>query len=258
MRSAIAIRPTSFVPAVARAVPVAKPDNVVRLNNSCTQCGVRSMCLPCRPSAEGESSFEEFAYARRRVRRGQKLFRSGEPFSALYAIRAGSFKTRVAHEVGRDRLAGFHMPGELLGMDGIARDVHAVDAIALEDSDVCVIPYATLLQPGFQRELQRAMSRELIRNQGVLMLLGSMTAEERLAAFLVNFSERLAKRGFSGREFHLRMTRGEIGSYLGLTLETVSRLFSRFQADGLITVDLKHVTILKSDELKALGSGQLA
>jgi CRP/FNR family transcriptional regulator len=128
-------------------------------------------------------------------------------------------------------------------MDGIGTDLHVADTIALEDSEVCVIPYARLEQPQFQRSLHKVMSRELVRDQGVMMLLGTMRAEERLAAFLLNLSQRFLARGYSQSEFHLRMTRDEIGSYLGLSLETVSRLFSRFQADGLITVQQKHVRI---------------
>jgi len=144
------------------------------------------------------------------------------------------------------------MAGEVLGMDGIGTGVHAADAIALEDSEVCVLPYAHLEEPRFQRQLHKVMSRELVRDQGVMMLLGTMRAEERLAAFLLNLSQRFVARGFSSSEFHLRMTREEIGSYLGLSLETVSRLFSRFQDDGLISVQQKHVCILDVPGLRAV------
>jgi CRP/FNR family transcriptional regulator len=135
------------------------------------------------------------------------------------------------------------MAGEVLGMDGIAAGTHTSDVTALEDSEVCVIPYQRLEQPDIQRQVQKVMSRELVRDHGVMLLLGTMRAEERLAAFLLNLSQRFTARGYSPSEFHLRMTRDEIGSYLGLSLETVSRLFSRFQDEGFIEVHQKHVKI---------------
>jgi len=158
----------------------------------------------------------------------------------------------VLLEDGRDQVTSFHMAGELIGLDGIATDRHTVDVISLEDSEVCVIPYTYLESPQMQRQLQKAMSREIVREQGVMMLLGSMKAEERLATFLLNLSQRFVARGYSPSEFHLRMTRDEIGSYLGLSLETVSRLFSRFQNDGLITVQMKHICILDVAGMRAI------
>ena len=149
------------------------------------------------------------------------------------------------------------MTGELLGLDGIGTEQHTVDAVALEDSEVCMIPYGRLeslsgAMPSLRSHFHKVMSREIVRENGVMMLLGTMRAEERLAAFLLNLSQRMHSRGYAALEFHLRMTREEIGSYLGMKLETVSRLFSRFQADGLIEVDQKHVRIKDIDGLKAL------
>ena len=167
-------------------------------------------------------------------------------------MRSGFFKSSVVLEDGRDQVTGFHMAGEILGMDGIGTERHACDTTALEDSEVCVIPYTRLDEPALQRQLHKVMSREIVRDHGVMMLLGTMRAEERLAAFLLNLSQRFVARGFSPSEFHLRMTREEIGSYLGLTLETVSRLFSRFQEDGLITVQQKHICILDIPGLKSV------
>ncbi len=183
-------------------------------------------------------------YATKRVRRGENLYRAGGTFDSLYAVRSGFFKSSVVLEDGRDQVTGFHMAGEILGMEGIGTETHNADVTALEDSEVCIIPYELLVEPRMQRQLQKVMSRELVRDQGLMMLLGTMRAEERLAAFLLNLSQRFVARGFSSHEFHLRMTRDEIGSYLGLSLETVSRLFSRFQVDDLITVQQKHIRIL--------------
>jgi len=155
-------------------------------------------------------------------------------------------------------VTGFHMAGEVLGLDGIGTDAHASDVTALEDSEVCVIPYGRLEQPELQRQVQKVMSRELVRDHGVMLLLGTMRAEERLAAFLLNLSQRFTARGYSPSEFHLRMTREEIGSYLGLSLETVSRLFSRFQAEGIIEVQQKHIKILDVAKLRASMAHEIA
>ncbi len=215
----------------------------------CSTCNLREVCLPVDINADS-STLDELVYTRRRVKRGDPLYRAGDAFNSLYAIRTGFFKSRLVLGDGRDQVIGFQMAGELLGMDGIGTDRHTADAIALEDSEVCVIPYARLEQPEFQRSLHRVMSRELVRDQSVMLLLGTMRAEERLAAFLLNLSQRFLARGYSQNEFHLRMTRDEIGSYLGLSLETVSRLFSRFQADGLVSVQQKHVTIRNIEALR--------
>jgi CRP/FNR family transcriptional regulator len=224
---------------------------VAKVKTRCSTCNLREICLPCGLQANS-STFDDLVYTRKRVKRGESLYRAGDEFKSLYAIRTGFFKSRVVLLDGRDQVIGFSMAGEVLGMDGIGTDLHAADTIALEDSEVCVIPYTRLFQPDLQRQLHKVMSRELVRDQGVMMLLGTMRAEERLAAFLLNLSQRFLARGFSPREFHLRMTRDEIGSYLGLSLETVSRLFSRFQADGLITVQQKHILIHDIAALKAV------
>ena len=194
---------------------------------------------------------------RRTVPRGQALFRSGEAFRTIYAVRTGFFKTCVSTPDGRDQVTGFQMAGELLGLDGIGTDQHHCDAVALEDSQVCVFPYSQLedLSREFtelQRQFHKIMSREIVRDHGVMLLLGSMRAEERLAAFLLNLSQRLKARGFSSSALVLRMTREEIGSYLGLKLETVSRAFSRFQEDGLLAVKQRSIRIVDEESLRKL------
>jgi CRP/FNR family transcriptional regulator len=223
---------------------------VAKLRTHCASCNLREICLPCGLGASEMSHLDEIVYTRKRVKRGETLYRSGEAFESLYAVRSGFLKSSVVLEDGRDQVTGFHMAGEIVGMDGIGTDRHAADVVALEDSEVCVIPYGRLEEAGLSRQLSRVMSRELVRDQGVMMLLGTMRAEERLAAFLLNLSQRFVARGYSPNEFHLRMTRDEIGSYLGLSLETVSRLFSRFQADNLVSVQQKHVRILDTAGLR--------
>ncbi len=232
-----------------------------QLKVACSACNLRELCVPGGISHEALEQLDALVATRRRMKRGEALFRAGDPFQSLYAVRSGFFKTRLTSEDGRDQVTGFQMPGELLGLDGIATENHTVDAVALQDSEVCTIPFDELervsqaISP-LQHHFHKVMSREIVREHGVMLLLGSMRAEERLAAFLVNLSQRFKARGYSTTEFILRMTREEIGSYLGLKLETVSRCFSRFQEEGILTVANKHVKILDLEALRRLvGSG---
>jgi CRP/FNR family transcriptional regulator len=204
---------------------------------------------------------DEVVATRRKVARGDNLFRNGDKFSALYAIRTGFFKTRISSEDGRDQVTGFQMAGEIIGLDGIVSDQHTCDAVALEDAEVCVMPFDRIEElsreiTSLQRHVHKIMSREIVRENGVMLLLGSMRAEERLAAFLLNLVQRLHARGFSQSELVLRMTREEIGSYLGLKLETVSRTFSKFVEEGIVEVKQRHVRILNPDGLKLIVNTQ--
>jgi len=227
------------------------------LKVACSQCNLRELCLPYGLSEVDMGRLEMLIGGGRKLKRGHYLYRSGDPFESIFAVRSGFFKTDVLTEDGRDQVTGFQMAGEILGMDGISTEIHSCNAVALEDSEVCLIPFTELEMlsseiHSLQRHLHKVMSREIVRDHGVMMLLGTMRAEERLAAFLLNLSQRFSARGYSAAEFHLRMTREEIGSYLGLKLETVSRAFSRFQDEGLISVQQKHVRIADLARLKAL------
>ncbi|HEX8963814.1 MAG TPA: fumarate/nitrate reduction transcriptional regulator Fnr [Rhodocyclaceae bacterium] len=239
------------------------PITLTSLKAACSQCNLRELCLPYGLSEAEIAQLDHLVAGRRKVKRGHHLYRAGEAFEAIYAIKMGFFKTDILLEDGRDQVTGFQMAGEILGMDGIGTDFHTCNSIALEDSEICIIPFAQLEQLSrevqtLQRHFHQVMSREIVRDHGVMMLLGTMRAEERLAAFLLNLSQRFTARGYSPQEFHLRMTREEIGSYLGLKLETVSRAFSRFQEDGLISVHQKHVRILDGSGLKRLLNHQSA
>lgn len=219
------------------------------LHTACAKCNLRQTCLPSDLSATEMAQLENLSSRKRSYRRGDYLYRSGAPFESLYAIRSGFFKTQVLHEDGREQVTGFQMGGDIIGMDAISNDRHACDAVALEDSEVCELPFSQLEElgrkmPTLQRYLHKIMSREIVREHGIMLLLGTMRAEERLAAFLLNLSQRFAARGHSPLVFHLRMTRQEIGNYLGLKLETVSRTLSAFQEAGLISVRNKAVEIL--------------
>jgi CRP/FNR family transcriptional regulator, anaerobic regulatory protein len=251
--TALAFAPTQRSTIPLRAVAAG---NVSRLPTHCSTCGLRELCLPCGMAEPDMGRIEELVYTRRRLRRGDNLYRTGDEFSSLYSIRSGFFKSVQTLEDGREQVTGFHMSGEMLGMDAIGPEVHGADAVALEDSEVCVIPYSRLENlgrdlHGLQRQFHKAMSREIVREHGIMLLLGTMRAEERLATFLLNLSQRFTARGYSPSDFILRMTREEIGSYLGLKLETVSRAFSRFQDEGSISVQQKHIQILDVAGLKA-------
>jgi len=188
-------------------------------------------------------------FNRLRVRRGASLYRTGDRFTSLYAVRKGFFKSLTLFENGRDQVTSFAMPGEVLGMDGIGPERHTCNTVALEDSEVCAISFTGLQElahhiPSLQRQVHRMMGREIVREHGVMLQLGSMNADERVSMFLLNLSRRFAAHGYSPAKFNLRMTREEIGSYLGLNLETVSRIFSKFEEEGLLKVQRKIIHIL--------------
>ncbi|AMO25619.1 transcriptional regulator [Ramlibacter tataouinensis] len=227
------------------------------LSVACSKCNLRELCMPVGLSDEELGKIDELVATRRKIKRGGALFRNGEPFKSLFAIRTGFFKTCVTAEDGRDQVTGFQMAGEIIGLDGIVNDQHTCDAIAIEDAEVCVMPFDRITElsrevNALQHHVHRIMSREIVREHGVMLLLGSMRAEERLAAFLLNLVQRLHARGFSRSELVLRMTREEMGSYLGLKLETVSRTFSKFADEGIIEVRHRHLRILDADALNRL------
>lgn len=234
-----------------------KPVDIHRLKTACSTCSLRELCLPAGLDQRELETVDRLINRRRPVKRGDYLYRAGTELHALFAIRTGFLKSSVLHEDGREQVAGFHMMGDMMGLDAISSNRHLCDAMALEDSEVCEIPFAMLQKlsrdiPSLQHHFHRIMSREIVRDYGVMLLLGSMRAEERLAAFLLNLSQRFTARGYSPTEFNLRMTREEIGSYLGLKLETISRVLSRFQEDGLIEVRNKHIKINKIDAFHTL------
>jgi CRP/FNR family transcriptional regulator, anaerobic regulatory protein len=199
----------------------------------------------------------------RPLHRGDFLFREGDRFRSLYVVKTGSVKSFAPSPEGGEQVLGFHLPGEIVGLDAIDKDVHACSARVLETSAICEIPFGRLEEltasiPSLQHQMYRLLSKEISQDTDMLLLLGKKNAEERLAAFLLSLSQRLHKRGLSPSDFYLSMSRHEIGNYLGLAVETVSRLFTRFQEDGLMRVDRKHIQLLNLPSLEALvgGSGQ--
>jgi CRP/FNR family transcriptional regulator len=249
----------------SRTVPsptLGAASNVVPIGASrahCAYCGMRELCLPAGLAATEIEDLHGILGKRIKVHRGEVLYRAGAPFTALYAVRIGSLKTVTLSDDGREQVTGYHMPGDLVGLDALGMERHESAASALEDSECCVIPIDHLetmerLLPALQHSLRRILGHEISIDHGMLLLLGSMHAEERLVAFLLSLSARYKARGYSATEFVLRMTREEIGSYLGLKLETVSRLFSKFHEEGLVQVQGRRIKIIDMPRLRLLVS----
>lgn len=225
-------------------------------------CSLRELCLPVGLERESVRLLDHIVPNRTRVKRRDSLYRPGDAFDSVYAIRLGTFKTLQLAEDGREQITGCYMNGEIVGLDGIGDGVHTCGAVALEDSEVCALSFDQLGKlahdiPALGRNLYRCISKALCQGHDMMLLLGSMRAEERLAVFLLNLSRRYLARGYSGSEFVLRMTREEIASLLGLKLETVSRVFSRLHAEGLIQVQGRSIKLLDSPALQAM-AGQRA
>ncbi|MBR9857318.1 MAG: FNR family transcription factor [Gammaproteobacteria bacterium] len=223
----------------------------------CQDCSISQLCIPLGLNSDELDELDNIIERKKPIQKSQELFKAGEELKALYAIRAGSVKSYTITEQGDEQITGFHLAGDLIGFDAINTGSHPSFAQALETSMVCEIPYEVLDDlsgklPRLRQQIMRLMSNEINGDQQMILLLSKKTAEERLAAFLHGLSSRFSQRGFSAREFRLTMTRGDIGNYLGLTVETVSRLLGRFQKTNLIEVDGKYIRILDLPALAQL------
>jgi CRP/FNR family transcriptional regulator, anaerobic regulatory protein len=230
------------------------------LRARCATCSIQQLCLPMGLATADMDRLDQIIGRRRKLGRGATLFRIGDPLVNLYAIRLGHFKTYQINQGGAEQVTGFQMGGELLGMDAISADRHHCNAQSLEDSEVCEIPFSSLQKlladmPTLLRHFHRMMSQEITREQGVMLLLGNMQATQRFAAFISNLASRYEARGYSGTKFQLRMSREEIGNYLGLTIESISRLLSKFKKDGLLRVCNREIELLNPARLKAITAG---
>jgi len=237
-----------------KAAAAARADAPRHAATRCSACAMRGVCLPADLTTTELAQLDNVVCTTRPVRRGEALFRTRDPFHSLYAVRTGSFKTVVMHRDGQEQVTGFQIPGDALGLDGVSSGSHSCEAIALEDSTVCIIPFGQLElicreSPRMQRHVYHLLSAEIVRESGLMMLLGTMTAEQRLASFLLDLAARFRTRGYSGTEFNLKMSREEIGCFLGIKLETVSRMFSRFQREGLVKPSGKRVRIVDAAAL---------
>ncbi|SAK91400.1 Crp/FNR family transcriptional regulator [Caballeronia hypogeia] len=254
-----AIGPPREAPAPRRTFQIADASRPVNPHRGvrCSTCSMQRICMPGGLSPDEYERLDALIGSTRTVRRGETLYRCGDAFQSIYAVRSGCFKTVLTHRDGNEQVTGFHLAGDTLGLDGVSTDHHGCDAIALEDSVVCVIPFDLLELlcrevKTIQHHVHRLMSSEIVRESNLMMLLGTMSAEQRVAAFLLNISTRMKARGYSPAQFVLRMTREEIGSYLGLKLETVSRMFSKLQKAGVVDAHGKEIRILDHAELESV------
>lgn len=230
------------------------------VRTGCAACSMHQLCLPMGLEEEDMDRLDQIIGRRRRIAKDDFLYRMEDPFVNLYAVRFGHFKTSQINAGGDQQITGFQMSGELLGMDAISAGRHHCDAVALEDSEVCEIPFGQLeyllgAMPALLRHFHRLMSQEITREQSVMLLLGNMRAEQRFASFLLNLAARYGVRGYSTTHFLLRMSREDIGNYLGLTIESISRLLSKFRKWGLLSVNNREVVLLAPEAMKAVAAG---
>ncbi len=233
--------------------------NLSAIRSHCQNCSLYQLCMPMG-LAEGDlNKLDKIIKRRRPVEKGEFLFRLGDDFGSLYAVRSGSMKTYTSQPNGQDQVIGMHLPGELIGLDAIANNRHACSAVALETASVCEIPFERLESlsreiPGLQHHLFRLMSDEIQHDQCHMTVLARMPVENRLASFLMNLSERYKSRGYSATEFNLSMSRSDIANMLGMAMETISRLLTNFQDQGLLKVERKHIQILNPQGLQEIAA----
>lgn len=225
---------------------------------NCVNCGAYKLCQ----SVGGDTNFsglDTLVKSRRIIKRGDFVYRTGDPFRAIYAIRGGSVKTYIIADDGRIQVTGFHVAGSVLGLDSMATSQYNCDAIALESTGVCEVPFVRFQElskriPSLQHQMLGILSQEILDNRNLILLLGKMNGEQRLAAFLLRISRRFERRGDSHRQFNMSMSRSDIGNYLGMAEETICRILARFQEEGLIAVQRRKVTLNDLDRLAAVAS----
>lgn len=222
--------------------------DLASLRSVCQQCGIYKLCMPIGLSHGDMDMLDRIIKRRRPLERGQHLYQAGEPFHSFFALRSGSLKTYVMDEEGEESVIGFKMPGDLLGLSDLDNPAYTRSAKALETCSVCEIPYDRYEElsqeiPGLQHHIMAIMSKEIHQEQDKVAMCRRMSAEARLASLLLTLSERFAQRGFSPSEFNLSMSRSDIANMLGLAVETVSRLFTQFQEQGLLEVERKHIQL---------------
>lgn len=221
---------------------------------TCTDCTLNPVCLPLAVKVEEIDELDSIIKRSRPLRKGEHMFRPGDAFQSVFAVRSGAFKTYTLTEEGEEQVTGFYLPGEILGMDGLSTNTHSNAAKALESAAVCEIPFSKLETlstriPTLQRHFFQLMSREIQVDQQLMLLLTKKPADERVASFLLNLSSRYTRRGLSPNRFRLPMSRNDIGNYLGLAVETVSRIFTRLQQGGVLAVDGKEIEVLQRQTL---------
>ena len=234
--------------------------NHLDINNfkvRCSECNLRELCFPHGMGEEDLTNMEAIVEQPKPLHKNDFLYHDGDKTAAIYAVRSGCVKTMTESPNGDEQIVGFHLAGELLGLDGFAGGAHTCNAVALETSSICELPLEHLESlchelPGLQKQMRRIMGKEVNNNHKLLLLLGKMSAEERLASFLLSMSSRMSERQWKGNEFNLTMPRQDIANYLGMAVETVSRLFAAFQNEKIIEVERRHITILDMVRLKGI------
>lgn len=231
-----------------------------KVKTSCASCSLSELCLPRGMGLEAIGKLESLVQRSHPLQKGETLYKAGDKFKGLYAVRSGLFKVFATTNYGEEQIIGFFLPSEMLGLDAVEHQVHECSAVALETSSYCTIPFSELSElckeiPDLQNQLFRIMSRELSAENKMLMTLGKKNSEEKVATFLLTFSVRYFQLGYSANEFNLAMSRQEIGNFLGITFETVSRVFSRLQRNNIIKVNRKSIKIIDMIALQNLVSG---
>jgi len=232
-----------------------------KIKISCESCNLAELCLPRGLNKEELADLDKIVRQSRPLQKGEHLFRSDDPLSSLYTVRSGSIKLFTYSDDGDEQIIGFYLPGEIVGLDGVENNSHCCSAVALETSSLCTFPYTQLSDvckkvPALQNQMFRLMGREISYENKLLLTISRKSAEERIATFLNSLSSRFKELGFSADEFKLSMSRQEIGNYLGLTIETVSRIFSRFQKKKYIAIDRKHIQILDRSSINNMCTGK--
>ncbi len=230
-----------------------------QVKQACGECSLSTLCLPMGLDTTDVDELGRMVKRNRPLQRGDHLFRMSDTFHSIFVVKSGSVKTYSSGKNGDEQVVGFHLPGEILGLDAIDRGTHACSASAMETTAICELPFDRVEElsarlPSLQHQMFRLLSKEINRDEEMLLVLGKKSAEERLASLLFSLSVRYKRRGYSETEFNLSMSRQEIGNYLGLAVETVSRLFTRFQEEGLLEAQRKHIHILDMERLESMVS----
>ena len=231
--------------------------NFDKLKLSCGQCNLRELCFPYGMAEQELSKLDAIVEKRRPLHKGDYLYRENDHAATIFAVRAGSVKTMVESPNGEEQIVGFHLAGELVGLDGFRDDKHTCSCIALETSSVCELPITHLEElcqqmPELQKQIRRIMGKEVASDHAMLLMLGKLSAEEKLASFLLSFSRRMEERHWKADDFVLSMPRQDIANYLGLAVETVSRLFAHYHEEGIIEVDRRRIHIKQMQRLRQI------
>lgn len=240
-----------------------KPGQIIdfsKIKATCSNCSLHELCLPRGLKAADIEKLELVVKGSRPVEKGKHIFRAEDPFESFYAVRSGSVKVYIINESGEEQIIGFYFPGEIIGFDAIEHHKHACSAVTLETTTYCALPYEKINEicmqiPDLQNQMFRLLSREISNDNQLLLTINKRSAEERVATFLISLSSRFRKMGYSAKEYNLPMSRQEIGNYLGLTIETVSRLFTKFQRNGLVKINRKAISLEDLPAIHAICDG---